>query len=251
VLSLLINVAPYVLGVVAVIALVGAFSNFSRSRSAPYFRIRRDATTAGWRWVLIGVVSAGGIFGALQARQSLPPPDVGSLFPPAAQPPATFDVNSALSATAPANGATRDPLSSPPTITATLPAASQSPTAFIATIPSLITPQPGASIKIDAVATAISASLQPVNPGTFFSAGIPRIYLFFSYMDMTNGASWGRAVVIDGKVVRSETEAWQRGSNGSGYYYFEAPGGGWPKGSYQVQFYIGDKLAAEAAFSMQ
>ncbi len=250
-LSLLVAIAPYVLGVVALVALVGIFGNFNRARSAPYFRIRRDAASAGWRWVVIGVVSAAGIFGALQARRSLPPPNFGSLFPPAQQGNPTFDVNSALSATSPAGAATHNPLESPPTITPTQPTPSEAPTAFIATIPSQITPSGNAAIKIDSVATAISASLQPVNPGTFFSAGIPRLYIFFSYSDMTNGMSWARAVVIDGKVVRSETEAWQRGTSGSAYYYFEAPGGGWPKGSYQVQFYIGDKLAAEASFTLQ
>ncbi len=48
-LSLLVAIAPYVLGVVALVALVGIFGNFNRARSAPYFRIRRDAASAGWR----------------------------------------------------------------------------------------------------------------------------------------------------------------------------------------------------------
>jgi hypothetical protein len=243
------------LGVVVLIALIGVIGNFSKARSAPYFRIRRDATAAGWRAVLLGVISAAGIFGALQARQSLPPPDLGNLLtlPFSVEPAtATFDVNSALSVTPDASGGpTRNPLDSPPTITPTAPTPSVFPTAFIATIPSQITPSPGASITIDSVATGISASLQPVGPGTFFAAGIPRLYVFFTYADMTNGMSWARAVVIDGEVVRSETEAWQRGTNGSAYHFFEAPGGGWPKGAYLIQFYIGDRLAAESAFTLQ
>jgi hypothetical protein len=50
-------------------------------------------------------------------------------------------------------------------------------------------------------------------------------------------------------VVRSESEAWSQGTDGTGFYYFEAQGG-WPGGEYEIQFYLGDHLAASAEFAI-
>ena len=79
-LSLIVYALPYILGIILLIALGSSFSNFHRARKAPYFRIRRDATQAAWRWVLVLLVCTGGLYGAFRARQMLPPPDLASLW---------------------------------------------------------------------------------------------------------------------------------------------------------------------------
>jgi hypothetical protein len=88
-----------------------------------------------------------------------------------------------------------------------------------------------------------------VDTGTEFPAGIPRIYIWIDYQDMADGSSWSRVLRLNGDVVRSESEGWERGAEGVAYYFFDAQGG-WPSGIYEVTFFIGDKLVASAQFSM-
>lgn len=250
--SLLVYAAPFVLGVVLLLALVNVVGNFNRARSAPYFRIRRAAAQAGWRWLLVALVCGGGIYGALSLRDSVEPPDLTTLLPAPRLPgpTATFDINTLLTVTAGGSAATHNPLISPPTITPTLPPTTPPPTPFITTIAAPVTASPDAVIKLAAISTGISASLEPVDPGTFFSSGQPRIYFFITFDKMTNGLSWSRALIIDGKVYSTVTAAWDQGLKGNAYYWFESQSG-FPVGSYQVQFYIGDKLSAQGAFTLR
>jgi hypothetical protein len=246
-----VYVAPYVLGLILVVALINTFSNFGRARRAPYYRIRRDSSRSGWRWVLVGLVCAGGLYGVLSVRGSYGPPDLTTLFPtPNIGPTPTFDVDTILT-TAPGTPApTRNPLLSPPTITPTQAPVTPSATPFIATIESPVTSSPDATFKLTAISTGISSSLEPVDAGTFFSSGQPRIYVFFTFSNMADGQSWSQVLLLDGNVIRNGTDAWNLGDKGPAYYRFEAPGG-FPQGSYQIQLYIGDKLAAQGAFTLR
>lgn len=252
-LALLIYAAPFALGIVLLYALVATIGNFRQARSAPYFSFRRAAARSGRQWLLVSLVSAAGIYVALSAQPLVEPPDLTWLIPKSAPVPSpTFSLESILTVTPGTGIATKDPLFSPPTITPTQPTATVLPTPIIATIQSAVTPLPGALLKISAVTTSISASLQPVGTGTSFPAGVPRFYVFFDYENMTNGVSWSRVVILDGKVVRTETEAWQNGPQGvNRYFFFDATGGGWPAGLYVIQFYLGDDLASETTFNLK
>jgi hypothetical protein len=252
VLSLLIYVAPYVLGIVLVVALFSAFADFRRARRAPYYRIRRDSSRGGWRWVLIGVACVAGLYGVLSIRGSYGPPDLENLFPttPPEDRVGTLDLSILTTQPNGTPAATRDPLLSPPTITPTQPPTTPSVTPFITTIEAPVTTSPDATITLETISTGISSSLEPVDAGTFFSSGQPRIYFFISFSNMSNGQSWARALLLDGTVIRTVTEAWNQGVEGNAYYWFEAAGG-FPQGSYEAQFYVGDKLVAKGAFTLR
>jgi len=252
VLPLLIYVAPYVLGLGLVVGLLTAYGDFRRARSAPYYRIRRDSSRSGWRWLLISIVCGAGLYGVLTIRGSYGPPDLAALFPtpnPSGSA-GTLDLGGILTPETGTQAATRDPLSGPPTITPTEIPTTPTVTPFITTIEAPVTASPDAAIKLEQISTGISASLEPVEPGTFFSSGQPRIYFFISFSNMSNGQSWSRALLLDTKVIRTVTEAWNQGVKGNAYYWFEAQGG-FPQGSYQVQFYVGDKLAAQGTFTLR
>lgn len=250
-LSLIIYSLPYILGTVLLIALVSSFTNFRRANRAPYFRIRRDATQAAWRWLLVLLVCAGGLYGALSARRTLPPPDLDSLWPspPTATP--TFSLLAVATPTLDPNAAPKEPLAGPPTITPTRPTATPTSTPFITTLQSDVTPPADAAIKITAIASGITTELAPVSVGTKFPIGTPRIYVFFEFSNMADGVSWSRALLRDGSVIFSESEAWSRGERGKTYDWFNAQGGGLSAGNYQVQFYIGDKMIAQGAFTIE
>ncbi len=248
-LSLVVYLIPYVLGVVLLVALIAAYSNFRQSRTSPYFRFRRRAARQAWRWVLIIVVSLAVLGAAIRARTIVPPPGRISPFsrPPTPLPTLAQEI-------APPRTATSGPMPGeatgvPPTITPTQATPLPSPTSLIATIESDVRPPADASLTITAISSGISPQLTPVNPNTTFPAGTQRIYFWLEFTGMVNGASWSQVLLLNGNVVRSESEAWDHDSEGVAYYWFEAQGG-WPAGSYEIRFYVGDDLAASEDFSI-
>jgi hypothetical protein len=246
-LSLIVYLMPFFLAAVALIAAFGVYSNFRRSQTAPYFRIRRKANQAGWRWVLILIIAAAGAYAALRARAAVPTPDLTSFLPATPTAPATIGPDllaseAIITPTAPAEAG------QPPTITPTAPPEGTA-TPILATIESTVTPPAEAELTITEISSDISSNLTPVNPGTAFPVGTPRIYYWVTFSNMQNGISWSRVLLLDGTVVRSESESWERGTEGTAYYWFDAQGG-WPAGAYEVQFYLGDQLADTATYDV-
>jgi hypothetical protein len=245
-ISIAVYAIPFALGAILLVALIRAAVNFRRGRRAPYYRIRRTASTHAWRWVLAAVVLAVGIAASLRLRRLVPPPELPRLFAP---PPTE---TAAVSATLPLSQSLPAVVTSsvlPPTITPTLPTPTQSPTPYIATIASAVTPPAGAQVLITDISSDISSNLTPVNAGETFPAGIRRLYFWLEFSGMADGVSWSRVLLLNGEVVRSESETWERGAAGTAYYWFEAQGG-WPAGSYEVQFFIGDRLIASKTFDV-
>jgi hypothetical protein len=251
VISYLVYTIPFAFGLLLIIALFNAQSNYRRSRRAPYFRIRQDSLAAFGRWLLVIIVAGVGIGGGLFARRFVPTPSLSAVSLPTLEPLASSTPGLNIATITPdANAATKDYLAIPPTITPTQPTPTASSTPFITTIESQITPLPNAAVTITAISSGLSNTLQPVNADTEFPAGIPRLYVWFEYSDMTNGISWSRAILWNGVVLRKESEAWELGESGKDRYYFFDSQNGWPSGSYEVQFYIGDKLASSVKFSI-
>jgi hypothetical protein len=250
VISLLVYAIPYVLGVVMIAALLGAVTSFRRAQRAPYFRIRRDSSRAGWRWAAIFVVALAVTVGAIYARATLPPPDLQAILPAPLGPSSSQTPGPLVASSTPNLSLTpKNALEAPPSITPTQPTPSATPTLPIATIQSEVTPSPDASIRITDISSDISADLQPVNADTTFPVGLPRLYVWIEYASMADGVSWSRVLLLDGSVIRTESEEWVRGEEGSAYYYFDAQGG-WPAGQYEIQFYIGDRLVESRTFSI-
>lgn len=248
-LSLVVYVIPYVLGIVLVMSLIGIYTHFRRARQAPYFRIRQDAARRGWRLVLLVLVLAAGIGGAITARRAIPPPDLATILPARPTPTPAGNVNVIPTVTPDPDLTPKNPLEGPPTITPTQPTPTLAPTPVISTVESLVTPPFNAVLRITAISSEISASRTPANAGETFSAGIPRVYVWFEFSDMVNGISWSRVLLWNGEVVRSESEVWTYGAESTAYHWFEAQGG-WPAGQYEIRFYLGDKLVSSETFEL-
>jgi hypothetical protein len=249
-LAIVMTAAPFLLGAIGLFSLFKAAQNFRQYRKASYFTVRRDSIRAAWRWLFILILALIAIAIVLRVQKSALltvlttdlasrvtlTPTLGLL----AMPTATLDPSLTP----------KDPLSGPPTTTPTRPAPTPSPTQFIVTAQSSVTPSAGARLEITAIAAAISADLMPVNPGRRLPAGSTRVYIFIAHEDLRNGVSWSQALIYNGRVIRASTERWSWGDeDGQGYYYFEAPAG-WPAGSYEVQLYIGDRLAASQTYEL-
>mgnify|MGYP001243231139 FL=1 len=247
--SVVVFALPIIVGLIAIIALVAAFTNFRRARKAPYYRIRRQSNQKGWRWVLALLLAGAGAIAALQAQELVEPVDLQALLPQAGTATPTFALLAFPTGTVDLTLTPKDILSGPPTITPTDAPPTLSPTPYIATIETTVTPPVEASLALTAISSGISADLEPVNTGDVFPAGTPRIYYWVEFENMANGMSWSRALLLDGRVVRTESEAWERGTEGVAYYWFDAQGG-WPAGRYEVQFFIGEEMVDSATYEV-
>jgi hypothetical protein len=244
-LAVVVYVAPYVSGLLIVVALIGVYANFREARRAPYFRFRRAAGTRGWRWVLVLLVSIVVFVVSLRSRGSVSPPDFGAwravptptLLPTAA---------TVLATLTPGGGALPTPSL---TETLALSAPTTMPTPSVEMTQARITPLVDAVLEITDISSDVSPGGEPVNIGATFPAGLPRIYVWYRYDHMTDRVSWSRALFSDGVQIRSEVGEWEAGESGVGYYYFSAQDG-WTPGQYEVQFTIGDQLADFATFTI-
>lgn len=248
-LSIALSIIPYILGLLALVALISFITAYRRSRKAPYFRIRKDSARQAGRWLLTLLFSVAGIVGAILSKQYISPADITTLITPLLTPAATAD---ALPTLAPPTSMVSTQADIPPTITPTqqpTPTSAATPTSLVTTIESAITPPPSANMEITAVSSGISPSLTPINPDSAFPAGTPRIYFWVEFSSMANGISWSRVLLRDGTVIRSESEAWERGEEGLAYFWFDAQGG-WPAGNYEIQFYMGDQLVDSREFTV-
>lgn len=242
-LAPIVYLAPYVLGFVALVSLLGAIINFRGARKYRYFRLRRQISTRAWRWTLVFLLALGGVAASLRLRPLFAPFSLRAYFIPPPTPTATLPPTFET----PRPSATPSPL--PPTLTPSATPAPPTPTPYLATVQSTVTPPATASLTITAISSGISTNLTPVNAGTTFPAGTPRFYIWLAYSDMVDGLSWSRVLLINSEVVRSESELWEHGAVGTAYYWFEAQGG-WPAGHYEVQIYIGERLVASQAFDV-
>jgi|GEM_PF-743851 len=250
-LALLVYVIPYVLSIVVLIAVLNAVINLRRSKRAPYFRIRQDASIAGWRWIGVTLLALIGIGLGLYARRAVDPPMLSRLLNPGVEATPTFEVlliETDEMATSDITGT--DGMSElPPTITPAQPTAIRPTPPPIATIESPVTPSADAAVLITDISSDISATLKPVNPGQIFPAGIQRIYFFFEFSSLADGVSWSRVLLRNGEIVRSESEEWARGTSGEAYHWFSAQGG-WPAGEYEIQLYVGTRLVDSRTFTI-
>lgn len=251
ILPILLLVLRGVLGLAVVLAVVNAGRNFYRSRSAPYFVLRRVALGRAGRWMVV-VLGAGA---ALAVAMRVRPPVVAEATPRA---PAIM-----IEATSPPPAGTPAPSAPPPSTPGVLaqPGAnptgsnptrvpSPTPSPLFVTRESDVTPQVDAALSITAIATGIDANFLPENPGSTFEAGTPRLYVFYDFEGMTDGASWSGVLLVNGQVFEEASfdQLWSLGGEGTNLYRWFDHDGGWPAGEYEIRFFIGDRLADSATF---
>jgi hypothetical protein len=245
---ILARIASLALALLIVVAVTVALLNFRQSGKAAYFILRKQNRARAWRWVLVAILA----FAALVVTLILPAvlPKGG---PPAVATPGVTEapLPTLLTTTSAPELTPESPQAAPPSPTATLaPPATQAPTPLIATIASSVTPPPGASLEITAIASGLGPGAIPLDPGNTFEAGITTIYVFFDHTNMPIGTSWSVVLLINGGVMLNESYAWDMSENGQGRYRFFEARDGWPPGNYEVRFYLGDRLADSEFFTL-
>lgn len=174
------------------------------------------------------------------------PTPTPTLMPTSPTPPATASATatsiSVLSPT-PKPTATASPR---PTIAPTV----GTPTSTLTPIVGVETPLPEATFGEITLALGVTAGNQPKDPATVFPAGISQLYAFFDYQNLSNGVLWTQMWYREGKEIGSESSLWEWGSHGTAWVFLK-PTGGYPRGEYKVDLYIGDELKQTATFTVR
>ncbi len=275
-------VIPYVVGgmfLLALILFLLALVYFRRGKRDRYWRLRRAASQHGWQLFLISltlafVASAVCLFSGfasliLEGTASVPTAtSMSSATPTRLAMSPTIQPATSTSTPEPSPGVTQSPTSAPPTSTATAttrpsltpgytpPAVSDTPSGPTATptatefqvwpLPSDVTPLPEAEMTIVAVASAVSADLQPVNPDASLPAGTTRIYFWVAYRGLVDGVAWERILLRNGRAIQGGAFLWNGGAEGTSLHFF-GDAAGFEPGEYEIRLSLSGVTVASRA----
>lgn len=245
-------------------------------RRGPYWRMRREAGQRGGQLFLLSVAlfALAGTIAFFSGFAALAVGQFNELFLGRGEVEVANAAALTLSATptaSPTHTATATPTpthtptptatytaTATPTVTNTptptfTPSNTPTPTATYETALRLYEPVGARAAPEDAVVrvlsadTAVSSNQTPLQPRVEFPAGTKRIYLFFSYRNMTDGVVWSRVLYRNGAMLQGGTLLWGMGQQGSSYFFFGSDEGYLP-GDYRVELLIGADVVSEFEF---
>lgn len=284
------TVLPSVLGglfVVALALLLLALFHLRRGRSGPYWRLRRQASVLGFRLLLASLAlfaltvalafysglatlafrglddlftgrAAAGAVGVVVPTVTPTVPMSPSPTPAPTEQPTRVPTSAAAATPTPTDTAT-PPLTltatSTPTITPTptdtvTPSATYEAVLNVAPPLAHVTARPGALVEVTAADDAISANQTPLQPRSVFAAGVNRLYFFFIYRNMTDGAAWSRVLYRDSVPVQGQAYLWSLGAEGASFFFFGSADGYAP-GSYEVRLFLGEREVSRFPFTIE
>jgi hypothetical protein len=212
----------------------------------PYFVMRRERASRGWRWIILAMVlGAGGLvahyFGRPIAYRIVPPT-------PSVTPTATITPSPTIT---PTPSITLTPtISATPTIS---PTATETPIPILpeqirVLIRETITPQPGAVFSPIQVGTRLDNSNQAINPTDTFQNPLTTLYGAFTYNNLQNGVRWTAIWYRGNEVVCFESMAWEDGTGGFGFT--DCQPDRWLPGDYEIQMFLGKEWKVSVRFSV-
>jgi hypothetical protein len=230
-------------GVFSLLLILGIFQ-FQSARRLPYFLLRKERSTRGWRLVLIAIgLGVMGLLTLLFGRQAayVVVPPTPSITP---SPTITETPTITLTPTI-----TNTPLATnTPTATAT---STQTPTPELPDeIKVLIresqTPLPDAVFSPMLVSRRLDNQNQAVNPQEDFGEPLRRLFAAFTYNNLQDGVRWTAVWRLGRQVVCIETQPWDGGTGGYGYTECELES--WASGEYEIQIFYGEEWMVSTRF---
>jgi len=226
------------------LAIIAGWSQIQSARQLSYFTLRRERTTRGWRWVLLGI-----LLGALGLLSVF----MGNRIAYVIVPPTP--------SITPTSTKTATPTITPtPTITLTpsiTPTPTISPTATITPTPVLpeelgillresITPNPDALFSKIQVALLLGGFNQPLGARDEFELPVTKLFGTFTYENLQDGVRWTALWLRGDEVVCIETHPWDGGTGGYGYTECEVDV--WQPGLYEIRMFFGDTWKKSVRF---
>jgi hypothetical protein len=255
---MLLSRYPFIFGFFLVSILVGLLvaARYNReAKTSQFYFIREQARIkAGRVMIVVGflvVVTVGlavlltvsNTFTRVTEAGPTPTPAPTSIPKLSPTMPVTASPTPVLTPTMPKPSATA---SSTPTVTPTFSTPTLTPTAIVGAE----TPSPGAAFGKITLARGVTEDNEPKDPGTVFPTSISRLYAFFDYRNLSDGVLWTQVWYREGQEIGSESALWEWGSYGTAWIFLK-PIGGYSRGRYNVELYIGDELQQTATFTVR
>lgn len=215
------------------------------ARGLPYFMLRRERLSRGWRWVLLAfVLSIAGILVQIFGRQAayviIPPtpsitPTTTSTLTPTITLSPTITCTSTITATS--------------TIT---PTGTETPTPVlpealaIVLLQDTVTPNPEAVFSPVQVATRLDDQNRAVNPAESFENPLGRLYGAFTYNYLQDGVRWTAIWYRGEEEVCIDTKVWEGGTGGWGYT--DCRPSQWLPGEYEIRMFLGEQWKISVRF---
>jgi len=215
------------------------------ARGLPYFMLRRERLSRGWRWVSLAFALSMAmilvqIFGRQAVYVILPP--TPSITPTAT---VTLTPTITLSPT----------ITCTSTITATstiTPTGTETPTPVLPEVLAMvllqetIAPNPDAVFSPIDVATRIDDKNRAINPAESFENPLGRLYGAFTYDNLQDGVRWTAIWYRGEDEVCIDTKAWEGGTGGWGYT--DCQPSQWLPGEYEIRMFLGDQWKISVRF---
>jgi len=233
---------------------------FRRSRRDTYWRQRRDAGRAGFRYAVLAVLAlmfSGATCLITVTISYVEDRDSDAVVqhpsPQSAEETTSIPLSltpspqSLILSATPAPARTEDAIMP----AGESPVAEASPTIEPTPAPTA-TPTLDTIIQIQAIDDVISDDWQPIQPDTNFTTTAQRLYVFFNYDKLAHGDMWGQVLLKDGVVLEKLSHEWgMMQPQGSTFFYFGTQNGFEP-GNYEVQITIGveEMIAASTRFTI-
>lgn len=219
---------------------------FRSARRLPYFLLRKEGMTRGWRLFLLSLA----LFLSAVITKIFGQEAVYVIIPPTASitPSPTITYTPTIT---PTPTVTNTPLA---THTATVtPTSTETPIPQLpAEIRILIretqSPRPAAVFSPMLVSRRLNRQNQAVGPEQDFEEPLGRLYGAFTYNNLQDGVRWTAVWRIGDQVVCIETQPWDGGTGGYGYTECEVDT--WSAGEYEIQMFYGEEWMVSTRFEV-
>jgi hypothetical protein len=217
------------------------------ARTLPYFLLRRDRLTLGWRWIFIGFLLSimailVQIFGLDVAYMIVPPT-------PSITPTSSITLTPTITITP---SITDTPtITTTPSITFT---PTETPTPILPEVLArllildTVTPNPDAALSPILIAARIDQLNRPLDPVDRFENPVGKLFGAFTYNNLQDGVRWTAIWYLNGQEICIETQPWDGGTGGYGYTECEPEF--WQPGDYEVQMFLGERWFVSTRFTI-
>ncbi len=223
---------------IAFISLLSGIRSIAAGRKNPYFRMRHEKMTRGWKQIflfaLLGVLAYLINAYAEPAAYGFFPPSVTPTLTPTISQTPTISLTPTITLTP---SITNTPeVSNTPTITPT----PHIPLAIEAQFEGELTPPADVIFsRLQFTNQGIDSLYRPIQPNEVFINPVGEMFAYFTYDGMADGIQWTALWYRDGELVNFETSPWQWGSGGAGFSEWIPDADDWLPGEYQVQVFVG------------
>lgn len=228
---------------------VSGITQIRAAKEIRYYRIRKQRTKAGWKFILFGFVIAlialvliayGEPIAYSVYEVTMTPSLTPTITPsPTITPTPTLTLTPTITNT-PDKTYT-------PTPTATL----FIPDYILEQFHSEVTPPAKAVFSELIFSKGFDKEYNAINPNVSFNNPVGHLYALFSYNNLVPGVQWTAIWYRNGEIVHYESLAWDGGGGGFGYTDWAPEPDKWVAGTYFVQIYIGEIEKTAGSFTVE